>query len=140
MYVTQFGTKKITKQPTKDAEVELTPSGIVAMNVYKHLVDDGFWSSVMKGPARAILESLECDKDMKINHIYSRRWTKKGKIVDKQEVPPSNYQLCQIMPELHTNHQDRLESVYKPNDLLQPGKNSKMIKPYHAKSQASTNI
>ena len=73
------------KQPTKDAEVELTPSGIVAMTVYQQLVDDGFWSSMMKGPARAILESLECDKEMKINHIYSRRWTKNGKIVDKQE-------------------------------------------------------
>ena len=85
VYVTQFGTKKIMKQPTKDAEVELTPSGIVAMTVYQHLVDDGFWSSMMKGPARAILESLECDKEMKINHIYSRRWTKNGKIVDKQE-------------------------------------------------------
>ena len=30
-------------------------------------------------------ESLECDKEMKINHIYSRRWTKNGKIVDKRE-------------------------------------------------------
>ena len=39
----------------------------------------------MKGPAKAILESMAIGPEQKINQIYSRRWMAKGRVVVKHD-------------------------------------------------------
>ena len=85
VFMTQLGSKKVTKVPPKDTEIKLSPVRALSFVVHKCLVDDQFWEALMKGPAKAILESLAVGPDLKISQIFSRRWTLKNRIVDKFE-------------------------------------------------------
>ena len=73
------------KVPAKDIEIKLSPVRTLAFSVHKCLVDEQFWSTLLKGPAKAILESLTVGPEHKINQIFSRRWMTKGRVVDKHE-------------------------------------------------------
>ena len=85
VFLTQLGSKKVMKVPAKDIEIKLSPLRTLAFSVHKCLVDEPFWLALMKGPAKAILESMAIGPEQKINQIYSRRWTAKGRVVEKQD-------------------------------------------------------
>ena len=85
VFLTQLGSKKVMKVPAKDIEIKLSPVRTLALSVHKCLVDEPFWSALMKGPAKAILESMAIGPEQKINQIYSRRWMAKGRVVEKHE-------------------------------------------------------
>ena len=85
VFLTQLGSKKVTKVPAKDIEIKLAPVRTLAFSVHKCLVDEHFWHALLKGPAKAILDSMAVGPEQRINQIFSRRWMTKGRVVDKHE-------------------------------------------------------
>eukprot|EP00438_Fugacium_kawagutii_P011887 Skav219168 [mRNA] locus=scaffold648:314526:317786:+ [translate_table: standard] len=74
VYLTHFGAKPVVKTPMTNGTVSLPRTRTISINVFKCHVDEGFWTALMKSPAKTILGTLQDASPLPVAQIWSRRW------------------------------------------------------------------
>eukprot|EP00438_Fugacium_kawagutii_P021207 Skav201604 [mRNA] locus=scaffold152:871969:881890:+ [translate_table: standard] len=78
LWVTHFGQKKVIRAPEQNGSISLEKAHTLALHVHRELVDEEFWSQMVLGPVKTILNVIK-GEGMKTSQVYSRRWTLNGK-------------------------------------------------------------
>eukprot|EP00438_Fugacium_kawagutii_P032092 Skav202513 [mRNA] locus=scaffold1359:224843:226243:- [translate_table: standard] len=82
IWLIHFGQKRPTRMAAVGSavSVDADDTNVIVLQVFRALVDPGFWQQMINGPAKMIMQGyFPTDESQPVLQIWSRRWNAKGK-------------------------------------------------------------